>query len=238
MPRFSVVLVEPQTSGNIGAVARLMVNFSIKEIFLVDPTNIDDEAEARAMHAKDLLEKAKIVEDYQGLLKRFDMVVGTTGIHTEKEKKFLRKAETPEKFANSIKNHEGKIALVFGREDKGLNNEELKSCDRLVRIPSSEEYPILNLSHAVGIFLYELHKVIGDPSVKNEDKISEASERERLIGNFSEVLEMVNYPEHKREKTEIMFRKILGRATLTKWEYHRLMGVFSQILQELEKKSG
>lgn len=236
MKNFSVVLVEPQTGGNIGAIARLMGNFSLDNLYLVDPVEIDDEAVKRAMHAKDILDDAEIVEEHDSLVKRFDLVVGTTGINTEKEKKFLRKAEAAEDFARSIKDYDGEVALVFGREDSGLNNEELKRCDRLIRIPASGDYPILNLSHAVGIVLYELFKEIGDAEVKSEDKMSGESDRERLIEHFSRILETVNYPDHKREKTEIMFRKILGRAALTRWEYHRMMGVFSQILRELERE--
>jgi len=236
MPRFSVVLVEPQTAGNIGAVARLMGNFAFKKLYLVNPVKIDDEAEKRAMHANDILNEAEIVEDYEELVPNFDMVVGTSGINTENEKKFLRKAETPEKFSNSISDYEGSIALVFGREDKGLNNRELMKCDRLVRIPASEDYPILNLSHAVGVVLYEIFKESEGDIVSKEDILSEQSERERLIQKFSDILEKIRFPEHKYEKTEVMFRKILGRASLTKWEYHRLMGVFSQILRELESE--
>jgi len=236
MKNFSVVLVQPQTPGNVGAVARLMGNFAVENLYLVDPDELDDEAEARAMHAKDILSGAKIVEDYEDLVKKFDLVVGTSGINTERAKKFLRKAEPAEKFARSMKEYDGEVALVFGREDCGLNNEELKRCDRLVRIPASDDYPILNLSHAVGIVLYELFKELGDVQVKSEGKVSGESDRERLVENFSRLLETVDYPEHKREKTEIMFRKILGRASLTRWEYHRLMGVFSQISRELDEK--
>ncbi|MBS3817077.1 MAG: RNA methyltransferase [Candidatus Thermoplasmatota archaeon] len=234
MARFSVVLVEPQTSGNIGAVARLIGNFSFEKLYLVNPVDLDDEAEKRAMHAKDVLENAEIVDDYEATVSNFDLVVGTSGINTEKKKKFLRKAETPEELNKSIADQEGSIALVFGREDQGLLNEELKKCDRLVRIPASEDYPILNLSHAVCVILYELFKEKEDEVVKREEDLSEKSERERLIETFSEVLKAAGYPEHKHEKTEVMFRKILGRSTLTRWEYHRLMGVFSQILRELE----
>jgi len=233
MPKFSVILVEPQTAGNIGAVARLMGNFGFKKLYLVNPVNIDDEAKKRAMHAKDILEKAHTVEDYEGLVSKFSLVVGTSGINTENEKKFLRKAETPDKLSNSLSEYEGNVALVFGREDKGLNNNELIKCDRLVRIPASEEYPILNLSHAVGIVLYEIFKEKKGEIVKKEDRLSEESERELLIQRFSDILEEIRFPEHKYEKTEVMFRKILGRASLTKWEYHRLMGVFSQIFREL-----
>jgi len=235
MPRFSVVLVEPQTPGNIGAVARLMGNFGFERLYLINPVSIEDEAKKRAMHANDILQEAEIVEDYEELVSNFSMVVGTSGINTENEKKFLRKAETPEKLSRSISDYKGNIALVFGREDKGLNNKELMKCDRLVRIPASKDYPILNLSHAVGIVLYEIFKEKKGEIVQKEDKLSEENERELLIQRFSEILEELRFPEHKYEKTEVMFRKILGRASLTKWEYHRLMGVFSQILKEIEE---
>ncbi len=236
MPRFSIILVEPQTAGNIGAVARLMGNFGFKNLYLVDPVKIDEEAEKRAMHGNNILQKAEICEDYEELVSNFDMVVGTSGINTENEKKFLRKAETPEKLSKTLKDYDGDVALVFGREDKGLNNQELMKCDRLVRIPASEDYPILNLSHAVGIVLYEIFKETDGNIVNKDDRLSEESERERLIQRFSDILEEIIFPEHKYEKTEVMFRRILGRSSLTKWEYHRLMGVFSQILRELESE--
>ncbi len=234
MVNFSIILVEPQSPGNIGAVARLMRNFSIEELYLVNPVEINDEAKARAMHAKYVLEKAKIFEDYKELVSKFDMVIGTSGIDTKKEKKFIRKAETPEEFAESVSGLKGNIALVFGREDKGLNNQELKSCDRLIRIPASKEYPILNLSHAVCVILYELFKKEEDYVIQRNGTPSDESERVRLMRSFSKILAESNYPEHKHEKTEVMFRRILGRASTTKWEYHRLMGVFSQILREIE----
>jgi len=235
MKNFSVVLVEPQTGGNIGAVARLMGNFYLDDLYLVDPAEIGDEAEKRAMHGKDILHEAKEVDDYNSLVETFDLVVGTSGINTEKEKKFLREAETPRKMSKELVDHEGNIALVFGREDTGLFNEELKKCDRLIRIPASEGYPILNLSHAVAIVLYELFLETEESENKGQRKLSEKNERERLIECFSTVLESMDYPEHKREKTEVMFRRILGRALLSRWEYHRMMGVFSQILKNIKK---
>lgn len=235
MKDFSVVLVEPQTAGNIGAIARLMGNFSLKKLYLVDPVEIDEEAEKRAMHAKDILRDAEIVDEYEPLVERFDLVIGTSGINTMKEKKFLREAETPRELTKELVDHEGNSALVFGREDTGLFNEELKKCDRLVRIPASEDYPILNLSHAVAVVLYELFLEGRDNEFEGERKLSEENERERLIECFSTILERTDYPEHKREKTEVMFRRILGRALLSKWEYHRMMGVFSQVLKRLKE---
>lgn len=230
---YSVILVEPKTPGNIGAIARLMRNFSIKDLFLIDPPSLDDEAYTRAMHAKDVLDNARVYDELEDCLDNFDLIVGTSGIHTEKEKKFLRKAETPENLAESTKEFEGKVGLMFGREDQGLSNEELMKCDRLVRIPTSDDYPIMNLSHAVCVVLYEIFKEIEDFDLVTKDKMSDQDDRDRLIEYFTDIIDTIDYPDHKKEKTEIMFRKIVGRAMLTKWEYHRLMGVFSQIKKKL-----
>lgn len=230
---YSVILVNPKTPGNIGAIARLMRNFSIDELYLIDPPSLDDEAYTRAMHAKDVLDDAHICEKLKDCLNNFDLLVGTSGIHTEKEKKFLRKAETPENLAESTKDFEGEVGLMFGREDQGLSNEELRNCDKLVRILTSEDYPIMNLSHAVSIVLYEIFKEVEDFDLVPKDKMSSEGDRDRLIEYFTNIMDSIDYPDHKKEKTEIMFRKIIGRAMITKWEYHRLMGVFSQIKKKL-----
>ena len=235
MASFTVVLVEPKTSGNIGAVARLMKNFNISNLILINPVEIDSDARARAMHAQDILDEVEIYDSLDQNLSRFDLVIGTSGIRSMKEKKFLRKAEGVEKFSKDIVEFNGEIALLFGREDSGLSNEELESCDRLIKIPSSKEYPILNLSHAVGITLYELFKARGIEEIKIEDERIDEGERERVVSLFSNILDMIEYPEHKRNKTEIMFRRLLGRATTTKWEYHRLMGILSEIEKRLKK---
>ena len=233
MVEYSVILVEPKTNGNIGAVCRLIRNFGLNELYLIDPPEFDDDAYARAMHAQDVLDDAQIYDELGDCLDEFDLLVGTSGVHTEKEKKFLRKAETPENLAESTKRFEGKVGLMFGREDQGLSNEELKNCDRLVRIPTSEDYPIMNLSHAVCVVLYEIFKEIEDFDLVPKDKMSSQGDRDRLIEYFTDIMNNIDYPDHKKEKTEIMFRKIVGRAMLTKWEYHRLMGVFSQIKKKL-----
>ncbi len=234
MPIFSVVLIGTKYTGNLGAVARAMKNFSLEDLLLVDPPEIDDDAISRAMHAVDILENAITFDTPEDAFEGFDMVVGTSGINTSKEKHFLRQAVTPEEFAEDIMDYEGNIALVFGREDFGLKNEELMLCDRLITVPTSPIYPIMNLSHAVCVVLYELHKWIGDPKIVHDFNHMSDTDKEILLKTFSTVLDEVEYPEHKREITEVMFRRILGRANVTSTEYHRLMGVFNHILDKLE----
>lgn len=237
MVDYEIILVEPKTPGNIGAIARLMMNFDVKNLSVLNPPEIDDEALARAMHAKSILSDFEEINDLSKKLKAFDLVVGTSGITSEKEKEFLRKAETPEEFALKTCDYPGRVAILFGREDKGLSNEELSYCDKLINIPSSDTYPILNLSHAVGVVLYEIFKNRDEDSYTydvEERKIGE-SDRNRLVNLFSKILNQIEYPEHKRRKTEVMFQKLLGRATTTKSEYHRLMGVFSWVHERLKK---
>ncbi|MFO7991289.1 MAG: RNA methyltransferase [Thermoplasmata archaeon] len=233
MPEIDIVLVEPKTPGNVGAVARLIKNFGLKDLVLINPVTIDGDAMIRAMHAKDVLENADIKDDLKAAVSRYDMVVGTSGVDTDKEKRFLRQADAPERFAEDVMEYQGKIALLFGREDIGLLNDEISLCDRFVRIPTSEGYPIMNLSHAVGIVLYELFKN-GVETSSHGEQIDE-SDRERLMDTFEEIMDVVDYPEHKKRRTLIMFRRILGKANTTSWEYHRLMGVFRYISDKLGK---
>lgn len=233
-----IILVEPKTTGNIGAIARVMKNFDFNDLVLINPPEIDSDARVRAMHAEKVLDDAVIEEDLREALEKYDMVIGTSGVETDKEKRFIRQACSPRELSSDLSGYQGEVALVFGREDHGLSNEELNLCDKLVRIPTSEEYPIMNLSHAVSVILYELYladlKTSGEEDIEYE--VSTKSERERLISSFSKMLDRINYPDHKHRKAVIMFRRLLGRATATKWEYHRLMGVINQIEKKLDRR--
>ncbi len=229
MPEFSVVLIGTKYTGNLGAVARVMKNFGLDRLLLVNPPDIDDDAISRSMHAVDVLNNARTYSRPEDAFSEFDMVVGTSGINTLKEKHFLRHAESPARFAEDVKDYSGRIALVFGREDYGLTNEELMLCDRLVTVPTSQEYPIMNLSHAVCVVLYERYKIMGENIMENDFADVVDSDKERLLDLFARILEEVKYPTHKRDITETMFRRVLGRANITSTEYHRLMGVFNHI---------
>lgn len=237
MIQLTITLVEPKTTGNIGAIARVMKNFGFDDLVLINPPEIDSDARVRAMHAEKVLDTAVSEEELEEALKKYDLVIGTSGIETDKEKRFIRQASSPRELASDLIGYEGRAALVFGREDHGLSNEELNLCDKLVRIPTSEEYPIMNLSHAVSVILYELYLADLDQSDEEEVEYEKStdSERERLISSFSDLLNRVDYPQHKHRKAVIMFRRLLGRATTTKWEYHRLMGVINQINRELDR---
>jgi len=171
-----------------------------------------------------------VVEELEDALRDCSLAVGTSGIVTEGEKHFVRIPITPRAFAERAKDHEGRIAVVFGPEDLGLSQQQLERCDLLVHIPSHEDYPTLNLSHALSIVLYELFQE-GNPVSCPRPATDE--ERELMFDFFHQLLAAIDYPEFRREKTEIMFRRMMGRAIPTKWEFFTIMGVFSDAVRTI-----
>ena len=224
-PEFVVILVGPKFSGNIGLIARLMKNFGLSDLRLVDAQPLKPQAWKRAMHGRDLLAAARYCKTLEQALEDIDYVVGTSGISSKHDKKHLRNFVRPAEFAGRIGRIRGKVGILFGRENYGLSVEELRICDLLVHIPASPVYPILNISHAVAIILYELYQ----PQAKvHIPKKASGFEKEVVNKKFSELLDAIEYTPHKRQNTEIMVRRILGRAVLSEWEFFTLMGVLSK----------
>ena len=232
MSAVRVVLVEPKNEGNVGAVARAMRNFDVADLVLVRPCPIGDEARKRAMHGADVLEAARAVQTFEEGLRGADLVVGTSGIDTSNERKFARISVTPRDLASKVAAMDGTLALVFGREDFGLLEEEIRACDLLVTIPASEDYPILNLSHAATILLYELFA--GRPSRRPRRKAS-GLEKDRLLEALGDLMEATDYPAHKRSRTKVMFRRLMGRAVPSAWEFHALMGVLQRATKRIQR---
>ena len=235
MARVHVVLVEPKYEGNVGSVARAMRNFGVSSLRLVKPPKLGAEARQRAMHGLAVLTAAKRYRTFASAVRGMDLVVGTSGVDTASEKKFLRIALTARELAAKIVDLDGDVALVLGREDFGLRNEELAACDLLVTIPADPEYPILNVAQAAAILLYEIHAAKPGPEGRSRRKAS-GFEKEKLYEAFADLLAVTNYPLHKRERTRIMFRRILGRAEPTTWEYHALMGVVARAAKTIRRE--
>ncbi len=225
MPHFRVVLVEPQNDGNVGAVARAMRNFGLDDLVLVRPCEVGEEATKRAMHGIDVLKKARTVRSAERAFDGIDLVAATSGVDTTNEKNFSRISMTPREFAAKVKRSKHKFALVFGREDFGLDKALLRKCDYLVTIPANPDYSILNISHAAAIVFYELW---AQGLVKWEPRVAGRLEREKLHEYFDSLLNAIEYPPHKKEKTKIMFRRLVARSVPTTWEYHTLMGVIGE----------
>ncbi|MFQ5838579.1 MAG: RNA methyltransferase [Thermoplasmata archaeon] len=240
MPDFSIVLVEPRVEGNVGAIARSMANFGFRRLLLVNPCPLGDEAYKRAKHGHSILESAQITTGLEDAIHDADIVVGTTGISTKREKAFHRQTLMPWELASKFSGAEGRVAILLGREDYGLYNEELDRVDLLVNIPCSPEYPVMNISHAATVILYEIHKAMASPEA-GRPRLASGFEKERLFEAFGELLTAIRYPEYKRRRTVVMFRRLMGRATPSKWEFYALMGVLrgaSKTIRRLSESPG
>ncbi len=221
------VLVELKIPENVGFVARVVKNYGINRLCLYN-CKVTEESYHTAANAKDVLENAVIVEDLREFLEKMNFVVGTTGIPGG-DYKYLRKdLLTPEELTSIA---DGKVAILFGREDYGLYNEELELCHAIVRIPTSDEYPVMNVSHAAAVVLYFL-KDLEDSA---EDELAEAKDIEVFIENLVNMLRMVQYPEHRIKRTTVLFRRILGRAKVRKHEIHSLNSIFRKTVSYIKR---
>ena len=222
-----VVLIEPETPGNIGAIARVMKNFNLKNLILINPkcNHLSEEALVRSKHAKEILRKAKIRNTFSDL-KSFDYLVATTAI-TGTDYNIARVSLTPEEFSLKIPRNK-KIALILGRESSGLNNKEIETCDLTVNIPASKKYFTLNISHAAGILFYELFKL------KNKDKskveIASCKEKEVLLEKINNTIEKLKFrTTEKKEIQQKVWKRIIGKSFLTKREAFALFGFFRKL---------
>lgn len=232
-----VVVVEPETPGNVGTIARAMKNFGLSELKLIDPPALPEDGEAYgfAGHAReDVLPNAETVT-FDEVINRYH-TVGCTAITGEDARRHVRYPfSTPTELRESLATVETRTALVFGRESKGLNNEELARLDQVCSIPADEEYPVLNLGQAATVLLYELRDLTVDeyqlPDVERERAAE--GDIERLHEYFGEFLEHADHREHRRDRCQTLFRRVLGRAHPTDREIHTLLGVFRKANDKL-----
>ena len=129
-----------------------------------------------------------------------------------------------------------KIGIVFGREDRGLSNDELSMCDYLVNIPVPGEQKVLNISHAVAILLYEVWKRTYNVVDASELEITSATkEREMLFTLFNSLVINIDYEEYRKPNIIHAFRSIVNRSFASKEEIHTLIGMFKTILEQNQK---
>ncbi len=226
MAQLAVVLVGVEHPGNLGAVARAMKNFGVRDLVLVDPACSPQDAEAqdRAKWANDVLAAASIGS--WELLKRFDLVVGTTG-QLGSDYNLPRTPLTPGQLAERVAeaDAETRVALVFGRESDGLRNEEIGRCDFTVSIPADAGYPTLNLSHAVAILLYELTKKEKGEELQKVFPLVKPAEKRQLKRLIDEALDSMDFPTaDKRETQRVLWHRLVGKSFLSQREALALMG--------------
>lgn len=228
----AVVLVEPQGPRNIGSVCRAMANFGLNELRLVNPQtdHLIHEARQMAVKATDVLESAQIFPSLDEALIDSALSIGTTRRFGRYREDMLHPDEAAAQLLPVTT--EARVALVFGREDKGLHTAELDLCQRFVTIPTCERLPSMNLAQAVALCLYEIHKAKGSLSetVHGRKHLASNGELELMFQHMQESLTRVGFldpqnPDHILRA----FRRILGRSGLNDREVRIMRGLFSQI---------
>ena len=220
MPEIEIVLVSPLYEGNVGFAARVMKNFGFTRLVLIDPCEIGDEAFMRAAHASEVLENAERLS-FEEVCARSSIVIATTGEVSKSVCNPMRMPYfSPNEIRELIADIDGRVSILFGRENWGLNNEEIQKSDIVCTIPSSKEYPILNLSHAVGIVCYELAHI-----GRGEYLLATREEMEYLYAHIDSYLTQIDHPDFKRMPTMLLIRRVLGRAMLTSREATTLHGL-------------
>ncbi|MFC1752908.1 RNA methyltransferase [Thermoproteota archaeon] len=224
----SIVLVEPENPGNIGAIARSMKNFDFSELVMIDPKcSIGEDAHNRAKHAQEVLDGARVAD--WSVLEEFDYVVGTTS-KIGRDYNIPRNPVTPEELFDQV-DVSKKIAVLIGRESDGLHNSEIEKCDFIVAIPTSKEYPALNISHAVTIILYEFYKKFGSNKIDAHIEAISKTEKDQLMKMVGQVLDGMEFAtDQDRETQEKVWKRLVGKSFMSKREAFALMGFLRKLL--------
>jgi tRNA/rRNA methyltransferase len=245
LERLRVVLVRPEFAGNIGSTARAMANFAAGRLVLVAPRAATDDPQARALaaHGAPVLAAARVVPTLPDALADCTAVVGTTaraaGLY--RGQALVEPRAALAELAGRARTEP--VALVLGPEDRGLTNDEAALCSRLITLPASAEYPVLNLAQAAAVCLYELHRAATEPPARHDgtsagdaraacpdDAPASFAHRERMFARLKDALTRVGFlfgpnPDH------LMFalRHLIHRADPTATEADILIGLARQI---------
>jgi len=224
-----VVLVEPEHDGNIGAVARSMLNFGISDLRVVGREGEwSNEARKRAKNAQIVLDECILSKTLDEAVSDCSIVVGTSGKREDGEKTSMRHFLLPDELPTRLSGVEGRVALVFGPEGKGLLNEQLIECDLLVTIPSWEGYPILNLSHAVAIICYSWKIYYGSTVPSGSGgRLLDPELRRQLKTEIEGLVKSLPTKDHKRGGIEETLNRVILRGLPKDDEIHRIIGAIS-----------
>ncbi len=247
-----IVLVNTTLSANIGAAARALKTMGLSQLYLVEPKVFPSaEATALAAGASDVLDQAKVVATLQDAIADCALVLGTSARSRSIPWPMLdaRQAGT---YIQQEATHQP-VALVFGREDRGLTNEELALCHYHVCIPSNEDYGVLNVAAAVQVLAYEIRmaylqtqtpeasfeKQMPITYARWDEPLMAQGEMEQFYQHLEKMLVEMGFlnPENPRQiMTRV--RRMFGRLRLDRFEYNMWRGVFSrtQELASIAKK--
>lgn len=228
LDNITIVLHSTQFSENVGSAARAMCNMGISQLYLSAPKQFDENrALILSTHvAGDIVRNIRIFDDLKTALAEFGYVVGTTARLGNRR----QVVGTPEWIARRLVpiTAENRVAIVFGPEDRGLTNDELRSCHALVNIPTAE-FSSINLAQSVMIVCYELFKATLPEPAEFTPRLALRWELDAMYEQMSDILVRINYiqpdnPDHWMDH----FRRFFSRLPLRAREVNVIRGVCRQ----------
>lgn len=230
MLKVRIVLVETSHPGNIGGAARAMKTMGQDELYLVNPKRYPDpQADWRAAGALDVLDAATVVTSVEEAVADCQWVVGTS----TRMRRIPWPVATPKEVAAEIAGlpADARVAVLFGREDNGLSNEELRACNLHLQIPASPDYPSLNLAMAVQVVCYELFAQTAAPEDTKWDRpMASVQQVEDMLAHLNQVLlDSAFLDPDNPGQTMTRLRRLFKRNRLDDTEIQILRGVLKHL---------
>ena len=228
----SIILVRPQLPENIGMVARVMHNFGLKDLIIVSPRDkwLNNKSINAAKKATKIIKNIKVYDDLEIALSNFSYVVATTN-----RRRYLEKKSTNDfKFIKRKIIVNKKTAILFGPENSGLSNEDLRLSDIIFTIETSSKSNSLNLSHAVTVLshkLFELNNLKSTNSISIEKDNISKYQLSKFLNYVIEKLENKKFfiPSEKKESMKNNIYSIFTKIPLTKKELQTLWGITKKL---------
>ena len=228
-----VILVEPAVPGNIGSAARAMKTMGLSDLVVLNgPKDFADHQQTIMLGhgAGDLLKKSRPVTTWEEATKGLHWLVGTT--HRKRRSQFPQIVEARQaavKIAELSQSH--RVGIVFGREEAGLTDAELRKCHDIASVPQAAEHPSLNLAQAVMLFAYEVYLASLGEVPKPRYNLATVHEVESVLKHLAESLAKVGFRPHQGDPESFLrsLRRVLSRAPLEKRDANVLHRICQQI---------
>ncbi|MBF0327539.1 MAG: RNA methyltransferase [Nitrospirae bacterium] len=236
------ILIEPKDAGNIGAAARAIKNMGFRNLRIVRSEEfITDESKWMAHNALDVLKDAIRFDNFADSVSDISLVAGTTRRKGRTRGVFMDMRDASAKLYSTAQAN--KVAVVFGRESRGLLNDEVDECGFLITIPASREQPSLNLAQAVMLSAYELSmagRLIAVEGKNNDAKRVCQKELQKLYSRITELLKTLEYIPNGNldieKKIIVNIKHFIGRSGITEWELKMVHGIITRIELILKAK--
>lgn len=242
---FSIAMIQPQFSLNIGYVARTMANFGIRRLFVISDREMHndrlEEAKRYASHGRKIVEDMNVVNSLSYLRDRFSTLIGTTAIQATRKSNIARKTLDLDYFASKFSVHNANrarsVCIVLGRDTTGLTNDELRNCDYNITIRTGSSYNTLNISHAASIIFYELSKRVKFDQKLGKKTTNNRKERDTAISLFKRLAEDAEFQGFKSQLLSQTLTNLFNRSEPSLREIYLLMGLASKASSKIRRLS-